>query len=35
MDFKVSIKPLKELENTSADLLFVIDEKDIEEILKA
>jgi epoxyqueuosine reductase QueG len=34
-DLNVSIKPLKELESSNADLLFVIDEKDIEEILNA
>ncbi len=33
-DLNISIKPLKELESSNADLLFVIDEKDIEEILK-
>lgn len=33
--FDISIKPLKELENSNADLLFVIDEKDMGEILKA
>ncbi len=33
--FNISIKPLNELESSNADLLFVIDEKDIEEILKS
>jgi epoxyqueuosine reductase QueG len=34
-DLNASIKPLKELESSNADLLFVIDEKDIGEILNA
>jgi epoxyqueuosine reductase QueG len=34
-DLNISIKSLKELESSNADLLFVIDEKDIEEILNA
>ncbi len=34
-DLNISIKPLKELESSNADLLFVIDEKDIGEILNA
>ena len=33
--FNISIKHLNELESSNADLLFVIDEKDIAEILKA
>jgi Fe-S-cluster-containing dehydrogenase component len=33
--FDISIKHLKELESSNADLLFVIDEKDMGEILKA
>ncbi|MGB9980078.1 4Fe-4S binding protein [Methanobacterium sp.] len=34
-DLKANIKPLKELESSNADLLFVMDEKDIGEILKS
>lgn len=32
--FNISIKPINELESSKADLLFVIDEKDIGKILK-
>ncbi len=34
-ELNTALKAPKELESTAVDLLFVVDEKDVEEILKA